>query len=232
MSSSKIRTRSTTSSKTGSDTNADSRERLVQAASDLLSERGLGELRVLDVAARAQANVALINYHFGGRDGLIDEVIQRAAMRIGTEREKRLQRLLADSPNAKPTVDALMRAWLSPLTKEIATPGGLATFKTMIHLTFAADVTDERKQAQVKQATVVTAKYLDVLERILPELDRATLAWRMFAAIGSCYLVLGRAEPARWKTLTGAATSKKANTENVINALATFIAAGISAPVQ
>lgn len=209
---------------------ADSRDRLLQAATELLSERGLEEFRVVDVAAKARANVALINYHFGSRDGLLDEVIRGLAVRIGSERRLRLQRLLDGQAPRLPTVEMVIRCWLEPMVAVIAEPGGLGPFRTMIHLMFAADVSDERKNAQLQGVVEVTALYLDQLERILPHVDRANLTWRMLCAIGGCYLVLGQATPVGWATLSGAGRSRKARRQDAIDALVAFISAGISAP--
>jgi len=52
--------------------------RLLAAATELFAERGFANVTVRDICERAQANVAAINYHFRGKDGLYHAVLQSA----------------------------------------------------------------------------------------------------------------------------------------------------------
>jgi AcrR family transcriptional regulator len=60
------------------DTDRETRERLLEVAAQLFSEHGFDNVTVRDICTRAQANVAAINYHFGGKTGLYDEVLGMA----------------------------------------------------------------------------------------------------------------------------------------------------------
>jgi TetR/AcrR family transcriptional regulator len=53
------------------------RERLLQAAHELLSERGGGNVSVSEICGRANANVAMVKYCFGHKDGLMLALITR-----------------------------------------------------------------------------------------------------------------------------------------------------------
>lgn len=55
------------------------RGRLIEAATRLFAERGFRHVPVRDICAAAEANVAAVNYHFGGKMGLYREVIDSAA---------------------------------------------------------------------------------------------------------------------------------------------------------
>lgn len=52
--------------------------RLLAAATELFAEHGFANVTVRDICERAQANVAAINYHFRGKDGLYQAVLQSA----------------------------------------------------------------------------------------------------------------------------------------------------------
>ena len=56
----------------------DTRERLLEAAAEVYAEQGYRNARVRDICDRAAANVAAINYHFGDKRRLYDEVIRYA----------------------------------------------------------------------------------------------------------------------------------------------------------
>jgi TetR/AcrR family transcriptional regulator, regulator of cefoperazone and chloramphenicol sensitivity len=54
----------------------DSRQQaLVQAAFDLIAERGLEGLRTREIAARAGMNIAMVHYYFAGKESLISGVV-------------------------------------------------------------------------------------------------------------------------------------------------------------
>ena len=52
-----------------------SRQALIIAAGTLFAENGVSGTNVRAIAAKAGVNVALINYHFGNKDGLVNAVI-------------------------------------------------------------------------------------------------------------------------------------------------------------
>jgi AcrR family transcriptional regulator len=56
----------------------ETRERLLNAAARLFAERGLAKVTVRDICEKARANVAAVNYHFGGKDELYEAVMRMA----------------------------------------------------------------------------------------------------------------------------------------------------------
>jgi AcrR family transcriptional regulator len=55
---------------------AETRDRVLRAATDLFAERGFHGTKVRDIAARAGANVAAGHYHFGSKRDLYVEVLR------------------------------------------------------------------------------------------------------------------------------------------------------------
>jgi TetR/AcrR family transcriptional regulator, regulator of cefoperazone and chloramphenicol sensitivity len=60
----------------------DTRERLLGEGARLFAARGFARVTVRDICRAADANVAAINYHFGGKKGLYDAVVQSAIDRM------------------------------------------------------------------------------------------------------------------------------------------------------
>src|SRR3954451_18193650 len=56
----------------------ETRARLLNAAARLFADRGFARVTVRDICRKARANVAAVNYHFGGKDGLYRAVIDTA----------------------------------------------------------------------------------------------------------------------------------------------------------
>ena len=58
-----------------SENSENSRQALIVAAGELFAEKGVSGTNVRSIAAKAGVNVALINYHFGNKDGRVNAVI-------------------------------------------------------------------------------------------------------------------------------------------------------------
>ena len=66
----------------------ETRERLIESATRLFAERGFGKVTVREICKAARANVAAVNYHFGGKTGLYEEIVQSAIRTMhGTTQE-------------------------------------------------------------------------------------------------------------------------------------------------
>lgn len=58
------------------------RERLLAAAREVFSQQGFQAATVREICRRAEANVAAVNYHFGGKDGLLAEALNFAPLKV------------------------------------------------------------------------------------------------------------------------------------------------------
>ena len=58
---------------------SETRLRLIEAASGIFIERGFKDAKIRDIVERAKTNLAAVNYHFGGKEGLYAAVIQHNA---------------------------------------------------------------------------------------------------------------------------------------------------------
>ncbi|HLG57142.1 MAG TPA: CerR family C-terminal domain-containing protein [Vicinamibacterales bacterium] len=56
----------------------ETKQRLIDAAARLFAERGFSKVTVREICTSARANVAAVNYHFGGKTGLYDEIVRSA----------------------------------------------------------------------------------------------------------------------------------------------------------
>jgi AcrR family transcriptional regulator len=61
------------------------RDNLLNATHDLLVERGVGPSSVSDICERAGVSVAMVKYHFGNKDGLLDALLERVLERLAAE---------------------------------------------------------------------------------------------------------------------------------------------------
>lgn len=57
-------------------------QRLLRAADELLAERGGGQVSVAEICGRAEANVAMVKYCFGSKDGMYDALLEDLVARF------------------------------------------------------------------------------------------------------------------------------------------------------
>jgi AcrR family transcriptional regulator len=77
---------------------ADTRGRLLDAATVEFAERGFGGARIREIVARAGTNLAAINYHFGGKEPLYAAVLEHHAHRAITAHPTHLAAGFAELP--------------------------------------------------------------------------------------------------------------------------------------
>ena len=92
------------------------RQRLLETAAQLFAERGFRNVTVRDISREAAANVAAINYHFGDKLGLYEEVVRFAAARLESGKGKALESGKARSAQAQ--LRAYIRLFLHHLMSE------------------------------------------------------------------------------------------------------------------
>lgn len=73
------------------------REQILASAWKLFTERGFEDVSVRDVTSDAGVNLASVNYHFGSKDGLIQEVVKQVLNPMNVERMELLKKLIEDA---------------------------------------------------------------------------------------------------------------------------------------
>jgi AcrR family transcriptional regulator len=94
------------------------RTRLMEAALDLLSERGEHGVSLREITDAAGANVAAVSYHFGSLQALIDEAVEDAL-----ERYLDAQQEAVSSVGSESTLEELAAAFARPMISALTTGG-------------------------------------------------------------------------------------------------------------
>jgi TetR/AcrR family transcriptional regulator, regulator of cefoperazone and chloramphenicol sensitivity len=61
---------------------AQTRQQLLEVAGQVFAEQGYARATSKEICERAKANIAAVNYHFGGKDGLYAAVLEEAHARL------------------------------------------------------------------------------------------------------------------------------------------------------
>jgi AcrR family transcriptional regulator len=94
------------------------RTRLMDAALDLLAERGGDGVSLRELTDAAHANVAAVSYHFGSLQALYD-----AAIEYALERYLDAQQKAVSSLDAEASLEALAAAFARPMMRALAVGG-------------------------------------------------------------------------------------------------------------
>src|SRR5256885_16541991 len=94
------------------------RTRLMDAALDLLAERGEDGMPLRAVTDAAEANVAAVSYHFGSLKSLCDAAIEHAVERYLDAQEEAVAALAPES-----TLEGLAAAFARPMIGSLVTGG-------------------------------------------------------------------------------------------------------------
>ena len=96
----------------------ETRERLITAATRLFADRGFASVTVRDICQAARANVAAVNYHFDGKLGLYQSVMQSAIVIMRSTTEEARSEGVSKPPEEQ--LRAFVRVFI---TRVVAVPG-------------------------------------------------------------------------------------------------------------
>jgi AcrR family transcriptional regulator len=94
------------------------RTRLMEAALDLLAERGEDGVTLRELTHTAEANVAAVSYHFGSLRSLCDAAVEQALERYLEAQQEAVNALAPES-----TLEALAAAFARPMMRAMAVGG-------------------------------------------------------------------------------------------------------------
>ncbi len=95
------------------------REALIDAAGHVFAEKGFDRATGKEICARAGANVAAINYYFGGIEGLYAAVLRLAHGRVVSV--DHLQAVVARAPDARGQLEAILGMLVRAITGPAST---------------------------------------------------------------------------------------------------------------
>ncbi|WP_176489056.1 TetR/AcrR family transcriptional regulator [Rhizorhabdus dicambivorans] len=96
---------------------ADTRVKLLDAAERLFAEDGYDGTSLRDIANRAKLHLALSTYHFGTKEKLFEEVIQRRATEMEQIRLAELAKIDLDKLSSDEALMALIEAYALPMIR-------------------------------------------------------------------------------------------------------------------
>lgn len=150
------------------------RRRLVEAAQQLIAERGESAVRLRDLTSLAEVNVAAVHYHFGGLSTLLAAAATAAVEQIIDAQVREVERLPEDS-----SLHEIAGAYFRPMLEELSGPSSRGRSYVGVLARVAADPPAElRDWAETATARAHRA-LIGRLRAVLPELSDDELLFRV-----------------------------------------------------
>jgi AcrR family transcriptional regulator len=159
----------------------DTRSRLLDAVEGLIADHGFKPLTHRTIASRAEAHVALLNYHFGSKEQLIEEALAR---RAGQLLARQHEALAALRDRGDWTVDDVLWAYGRPFVT--LDEGGASPWRNYVCLVARLAGHDPTDTIMMRHFGSVYRECLQALRHALPGVDDAALA----AGFRNCRLLL------------------------------------------
>lgn len=199
-------------------------ERILQAAEQLFSERGIDGVSLREITTAAGVNSAAAHYHFGSKDAVLEALFTLRARPIVERREEMLGQLKLDR-YGRPVVEDVLRAFLQPALDLLSTPDGI-TF-TLLRARMVLERGDVKHQVMARTFDRTNEMTLKMLAKALPKLALKDLYWRFHFMLGT--MVYTMAQPGRIESVTKGAI-RTSDTKAALEQLVRFAAAGFRAP--
>ena len=203
----------------------DTRQRILDAAERLFGERGFPATPLRDITTEAGVNVASVNYHFGSKEALLAEVLERRLKPINARRLELLDAVEARAGDGPPALEAVIRAFVSPPFHIQRRWGAAGQHYLRLVGRIHAETNEDLRATFVKQFDEVFRRFTAALHRALPNLDDAELNWRMLFMIGSMAFTMC------WgPTLAARGSGAARDPEDVLESLVLYATTGMASP--
>jgi AcrR family transcriptional regulator len=163
-------------------TSIPTREKILDAAQILFTEKGFAATSLRAIANLASVNLAAANYHFGSKEGLLAATIHRGVEPINESRLRNLSQLEAEGNYCVP---AIIAALFDPLLGEDLDPD-LPRLIARVH----GEPASISHPLIKKEFGLIGTRFLAALTIALPEVEVKELQWRLHLVIGAMIHVL------------------------------------------
>lgn len=214
----------------------DTREKLLNSAEQLFAEHGISGTTLRAVTRAAKVNLAAVHYHFGGKEGLLDAVVERRATAMNLERLRELDELerstrrlaTGASKRRTPQVEDILRAFfLSGLRAFEREEPETIQVLTRLSARITCEPPETIEALVRKHFGAVMRRFVEALQSALPGLRKEVVDDRFRFVIGTLSHVFSGTFDL--DVIPGHGV-REARDEERIEHLIIFLAAGLRAP--
>jgi AcrR family transcriptional regulator len=207
-------------------------ERLLAAAERLFLAHGYDGASSRMITAAARVNLAAVNYHFGGKNGLFQAMLARRLDALHEERLALLDAYERMAGGAALSCERILAALFVPALRLARDPKrGGADFLRLLGRAYV-DPSPELRAFLSERYAPSIARFKDAFAAALPDIASRELAWRLHFMLGALAYTLAGADA--WRLIAALSqddAARPTNDQLLLRRLAPFLIAGLKAPL-
>ncbi|HBS26601.1 MAG TPA: hypothetical protein DD827_05635 [Gammaproteobacteria bacterium] len=198
---------------------------IMNAAEELFAAAGYNATSLRAITQAADVNLAAVNYHFGGKQGLLEAIYNRRIAPMNTARIDSLEKLEKTWLSSPIPLDDLVKSFIKPALSMSRNEDG-KHFVTLLGRSYMEP--NPILQEQVRSMfSEVSERFATSFARTLPYLSRDELYCRMHFMVGVLAYCMSGADLMRM--IASSQFLDNASSETLINNLVDFVCNGMAA---
>ena len=159
----------------------DTREQILRAAEVLFARQGFGETTMRQITESAAVNIAAVNYHFGSKEKLLVELLDRIVKPLNDERIELLDEYEASGvPDATEVLTAFLLPDLRLLEALRSRDESLPRFVSRMY----SEASEMMSKIMGRQFAETQVRFYAAFRHALPALSHEEIAWRLHCVVG------------------------------------------------
>jgi AcrR family transcriptional regulator len=205
-------------------THFSTKDRILGAAEELFALHGFAGTSLRQVTSRADVNIAAVNYHFGSKENLVNEVFRRRMDEMSALRLSRLKAAIQQHPGE---LEPVLAAFVEPALAMAQDRHGGGAFIRVIARAYA-EKNDSLRKFLSDQYGHVLREFGKAIAACVPGLSKEELYWRLDFLSGA--LTYAMADFGLIKRPSGVAEAT--HRERAARELIRFASAGLQAGIN
>ncbi|MBI4756000.1 MAG: TetR/AcrR family transcriptional regulator [Betaproteobacteria bacterium] len=209
----------------------DTRSRILDVAEALFVEHGFEATTTRLITGAARVNLAAVNYHFGSKEALIQDVFRRRLGWLNQQRLEALDALEAAAAGAPLKPSQILDAFFGVALRFAADRRrGGHIFMRLLGRTYTEPNAFVRAFLAAEHAGLLE-RYKAALFRALPDVPPEEILWRLHFMVGAMAYALSGADALRLVTGMEGAGASDVHPEALAPRLMSFLLGGLRAPL-
>ena len=210
----------------------DTRERILDAAERLFMAHGYEGTSMRQITGEAAVNLAAVNYHFGSKESLMQEVFRRRPDGLNEERMGVLGEMETEAAGKPLKPSQIVDGFFGTLLRlaDDQERGGV-TFLRLLGRTLTEPSEFIRTFLAHEYATVME-RYKEALFKALPDVPKAEIVWRFHFMLGATSYAIAGTDALRlvtdWQIEEADAVDR---IDRLVPRLMSFLLGGLRSPL-
>lgn len=206
---------------------SDTVTKILDSAEALFAEHGFAETSLRTITAKADVNLAAVNYHFGSKKALIQAVFERFLTPFSQMVESRIEAHQKETPDTPLSVEEILQI----VARAIASVSQgdrrrLSIFMRLAGLAYTQGQGHLRKYLQTEYRGIFR-RLMMVITMATPDLQPVERFWRFHFMLGATAFTMSSMESLQ--AIVEHDFEVKSTEEEIVALLLPFLAAGIRA---